>query len=43
LVPIAILGLGLIEFDALAALAALVGLYFYEALFVLAPQEIPNA
>ena len=42
-VPIAILGLGFIEFDALAALAALVGLYFYEALFVLAPQEIPNA
>ncbi len=43
LVPIAILALGLIEFAALAALASLVGLYFYEAVFVQAPQEIPNA
>jgi Fe-S-cluster-containing dehydrogenase component/formate-dependent nitrite reductase membrane component NrfD len=43
LVPIGVLALSLDRFEPAAALAALVGLYFYEAIFVQAPQEIPNA
>lgn len=40
LVPLALLGFG---GWAVAALAAAVGLYYYERAFVMAPQEIPNS
>jgi Fe-S-cluster-containing dehydrogenase component/formate-dependent nitrite reductase membrane component NrfD len=43
LVPLALLGAGMPLVTALAGALSIVGLYFYEYAFVMAPQEIPNS
>jgi len=43
LLPLALLAAGLPVLSALAGVLAIVGLYFYEHAFVMAPQEIPNS
>ncbi|NBB75168.1 MAG: 4Fe-4S ferredoxin [Bacteroidetes bacterium] len=43
LVPLALLLAGMPLVTALAGLLSIVGLYFYEYAFVMAPQEIPNS
>ncbi|NOX63711.1 MAG: polysulfide reductase NrfD [Chloroflexi bacterium] len=42
-IPLILLFTGLPLAAALAGLAAIIGLYFYEYAFVMAPQEIPNS
>jgi hypothetical protein len=43
LVPLALLLAGMPLVTALAGVLSIVGLYFYEYAFVMAPQEIPNS
>ncbi|MCB9742837.1 MAG: polysulfide reductase NrfD [Alphaproteobacteria bacterium] len=43
LIPLVLLAPGLSFLGALAAVAATVGMYFYEYAFVMAPQDIPNS
>lgn len=43
IVPLALLATGLVPLAVLAALTTVVGLYFYEYAFVMAPQEVPNS
>jgi Fe-S-cluster-containing dehydrogenase component/formate-dependent nitrite reductase membrane component NrfD len=43
LVPLALLAIGSSVASVLAVVAAIVGLYAYEHVFVMAPQEVPNS
>ena len=43
IIPLILLFIGLPLAAALAGIAAIIGLYFYEYAFVMAPQEIPNS
>jgi formate-dependent nitrite reductase membrane component NrfD len=42
-VPLALLGLGIPAATALGAVCAAIGLYMFEYVFVMAPQEVPNS